>query len=146
MTAPEALRDLIVAALAVVGLAIVWIESVEARRADQRFAAVAREARHQADVRAARALLQRSEAQDALDAAYRAAEEQAHAAAEVGLGWSMPSREQCAAAAYDGTHERLLMCDAERALEVALLDGEFFHESRPPITVEPADPDDAKYW
>lgn len=105
-----------------------------------------RAAEREEQVRAAQRVLAREEAQDALDAAYAKAEEQALAAAEVGLGWQMPSREQVATAASDGGHDRLAMSDAERALEVALLDGEFFHESRPPITVEPADPDDAKYW
>lgn len=105
-----------------------------------------RAAEREEQVRDAQRVLAREKAQDALDAAYWAAEEQALAAAEVGQGWQMPSREQVATAASDGAHDRLAMSDAERAREVALLDGEFFHESRPPIVAEPADPDDAKYW
>ena len=104
-----------------------------------------RAAEREEQVRDAQRVLAREKAQSALDAAYAKAEEQAHAAAEVGLGWSMPSREQVATAASDGGHDRLAMSDAERALEVALLDGEFFHESRPPIAADP-ETDDAKYW
>ena len=104
-----------------------------------------RAAEREEQVRDAQRVLAREKAQDALDAAYRAAEEQAHAAAEVGLGWSMPRREQVVAAASDGGHDRLVMSDAVRALEVALLEGEFFHESRPPIAADP-ETDDAKYW
>ena len=144
MSASEALRDLVVAAFVAVMVAV-WVEPLREKRRARRLAAELAEARHQADVCAARGLLQRSEAQDALDAAYALAEEQAHAAAEVGLGWQMPSREQVVAAASDGGHDRLCMSDADRALEVALLDGEFFHESRPPIAADP-ETDDAKYW
>lgn len=150
MSTSVALRDLIVAGFFVVAAAVVWVEPLAEKRRARRLAAEIEDARHQADVRAARALLDREQLQAALDQGYlladRAAEEQAHAAAEVGQGWSMPSREQYAAAAYGGTHERLLMCDADRALEVALLESHLHAQSRPPIVAEPADPDDAKYW
>lgn len=110
-------------------------ENVHRQRAGQR----------EAQVRDAQRVLAREKAQSALDAAYAKAEEQALAAAETGQGWQMPSREQVAAAAYDGTHERLLMTQADRALEVALLEGEFFHESRPPIAAD-TDPDGTTAW
>lgn len=127
---------------AIVGLiwfalfAEVLSENVKRQRAEER----------EAQVRDAQRVLARDKAQTALDAAYAKAEEQAHAAAETGQGWAMPSREQVAAASSEGAHDRLPMSDADRALEVALLEGEFFHEERPPIAAEPADPDDAKYW
>lgn len=127
---------------AVVGLiwfalfAEVLSENVHRQRAGQR----------EAQVRDAQQVLARDKAQSALDAAYAKAEEQAHAAAETGQGWQMPSREQCAAAAaYGGTHERLLMCDADRALEVALLESHLNARSRPPITAD-TDPDGTTAW
>ena len=53
-----------------------------------------RSAEREAQVRDAQRVLARDKAQDALDAAYARAEEQALAAAETGQGWAMPSREE----------------------------------------------------
>lgn len=122
---------LIAGGLCALGLAVAFGEGVS-RKFQAR-----RETADPADVRAARALLDRTDEQAALDAAY----EQASAVAELGLGWEMPSREQIEAAASDGGHDRLPMSERDRALEVALLEGEFHAVSRPPVGSERTDPD-----
>lgn len=101
-----------------------------------------REVADPADVRAARALLDLTDEQAQRDAAYAAAEEQAAARAELGLGWEMPSREQIEAAASDGRHDRFdEVTETDRALLAAALEAAYVHQERPRITAERTDTD-----
>lgn len=127
---------------AVVGLiwfalfAEVLSENVRRQRAEER----------EAQVRDAQRVLARDKAQSALDAAYAKAEEQAHAAAETGQGWAMPSREQCAAAASTGEHDRIFDAEMpEHNLAFAVIADAFSKRSRPPIAAD-TDPDGTTSW
>lgn len=100
----------------------------------------------EAQVREAQRVLARDKAQTARDAAYARAEEQAHAAAEVGQGWAMPSREQCAAAANTGEHDRIFDAEMpEHNLAFAVIADAFNKRSRPPIAAD-TDPDGTTSW
>lgn len=85
--------------------------------------------------------------QDVLDAAFHLATEQYYAGLETGQGGRMPTRAQVAAdlASISGVHDEAPLSN-EEALKFAALAAGFNRAFRPPITVEPADPDDAKYW
>lgn len=123
MTAAEALRDLIVAAVCVV-LVAVWAEPLVQRRR------VARPAGASTPRLLTRGQVRRAQAQ--LDAAYELAEQQAQS----GHGWAMPSRGQILAAGRYGSHDDLGVSDEDWELEVALLEDALNHEERPPIVAE----------
>lgn len=151
MTLAQSFLSLVVGGLFVAGVAIVWIEPARERQADRRRAAARREAllwaRQRELARAAVTPQHVEQARSALDVAFDLATAQYHAALETGQGGRMPTREQVAAqmAAVTGEHDRVPVTTDELLAFAALAAG-FERAFRPRIAVEPADPDDAKYW
>ena len=134
MTVADALLTMLALALLAGALAFAFTEPV----ADRRRAEGMCEAKRQAEARDAQVRADRAQARAAADYGFDLAEQQ------LAQQRAMPSRGQVVAAAGDGCHDWLGVPDADRALEVALLESEFRREARPPVAAD-TDPDAAAH-